>query len=164
MLPVASLEPGVNTECRDHVLAVLISPPLVFSLRGAPGSPLGRLSGLAMRPRMWARDPAEPLSLALIPAPSQVTGGQRRTCPEGGSRTGPFLLLTPTLPACPACQGPLLSFASNSLRCSAAPSQFLFWFKLIKVFSVVCISMTLIGIKPFLDDLGTDRIDRSKLS
>lgn len=34
MLPVASLEPGVNTECRDHVLAVLISPPLV----------LGRLS------------------------------------------------------------------------------------------------------------------------
>lgn len=68
------------------------------------------------------------------------------------------------LPGSPSCRRPLPSFVSNFVSCSAAPSQFIIWFKLIKFISVVCNRRTLIGINPFIEDSGTDRQTRVKSS
>lgn len=97
MLSIDSLEPGINTERRGHVLAGFISLPLALSLRWAPRFPLGRLSGLSVWPTVCVRDTAGPFTLSLIQVMSQLAGGQRMNCPEGVSRKGPFLLLRLTL-------------------------------------------------------------------
>lgn len=135
MFSIESLEPGINTECRGHVMISLASPPFALHLEWAPDFPWGGLlhcqSGSKFGPRH--AQSVQPLSNSSRESSDWRTKAefswgqlQERMAP---GKDSPYFL---TRPGSPSCQGQSLSFIFNSESCPSVQS-ILFMLKLTRV-------------------------------